>query len=245
LTDIPIGVRLWWPKARLEAKSARWPDDARDTVYDHPTWHYASRPIVRPATPNPPPLTETSGEAIEALELNFREAANPHATMADRAVALCWVMHVAADMHQPLHAASLYSAQYVRGDSGGNAQWILDPVSHEPESLHWFWDDVVQHDDSAASVRARARALEEQFARSSLEELRARPARAFAAWSFEESYAFAAQAYPNNFVTGASRDQAVALPVNYAVHARAIAERRLAVAGYRLADLLCAIAAEE
>jgi hypothetical protein len=223
---------------------ARWPDDARGTTYDHPTWHYASRPVIRAGTPNPPRPTDASGQAIEALELNLRVAANPHAPIADRAVALCWVMHITGDMHQPLHSASLYSAAYPHGDSGGNDQYVIDPATHQPVTLHWFWDDSVLQDGDSQGVIARAQAIEQHYPRASLTQLRAIAARNFAEWAFRETFPFSAQAFPPNFVGGANAQCAVALPPGYADTVHAITERRIAIAGYRLADLLREIAAE-
>src|SRR5262249_48370578 len=98
---------------------ARWPDDARTTPYDHPTWHYTSFPVAPRDPPHPPGARDATGQAIEALELNLRVAANPRAPAADRAVALCWVMHIGGDMHQPLHTASLFGPTFPNGDSGG------------------------------------------------------------------------------------------------------------------------------
>lgn len=229
---------------RLFMECARWPDDSRGTLYDHPTWHYASRPVARPNAPNPPPPTQASGQAIEALDLNLRVAANPRAPQADRAVALCWVMHLAGDMHQPLHTASLYSATYADGDSGGNEQYVRDPTTNEPVTLHWFWDDAVHQDGEPSGVIARARAIEQSFPRASLRELRQHRARDYAAWSFQESFPFSREAFPSNFVGGSTREAAVALPAGYVDRARAISERRIAIAGYRLSDLLREIAAE-
>lgn len=229
---------------RLLMECARWPDDARGTLYDHPTWHYASRPVIRGDAPTPPARDLVSGQAIEALELNFRVAANPRAPMGDRAVALCWVMHVAGDMHQPLHAASLYSATYADGDSGGNEQWVVDSAANEPVTLHSFWDDSVHQDGDPESVIEKAREIEARFSRASLRELRTLRARDFAGWSLRESFPLSALAFPPTFAGGPTRESAAALPAGYAVNAQSIAERRIAIAGYRLADLLREIASE-
>ena len=97
---------------RLMMECARWPDDARGTLFDHPTWHYADRPIATEGAHAP---DATSGQAIEALQLNFLEASDPKAPASDRAQALCWVMHLTGDIHQPLHTASIYSKTYPQG----------------------------------------------------------------------------------------------------------------------------------
>ena len=132
---------------------ARWPDDARGTLYDHPTWHYADRPIASDGAHAP---DVTSGQAIEALQLNFLEASDAKAPAADRAIALCWVMHLAGDIHQPLHTASIYSKTYPQGDAGGTQQFIQDPDTRQVESLHWFWDDRVEKSADVRTIEANA-----------------------------------------------------------------------------------------
>lgn len=229
---------------RLMMECARWPDDARTTAYDHPTWHFASRPVVRPGAPRPPGATSVSGQAIEALELNFRVAANPRAPGADRALALCWLMHIAADMHQPLHAAALYSAVYPDGDAGGNTQFVADPEKDETVSLHWYWDSLVVADADPGRVLATARALKARHPRASLTELDRFKAREFAAWSYGESLPLAGGVYAEPLVHGSTRDKPAALPPGYADAARQVASRRITIAGLRLADLLREIARE-
>src|SRR5262249_11163236 len=49
-------------------------------------------------------------------ELRLRTAADD-----DRAVALCWLLHLTGDVHQPLHCASLFTDKFPEGDFGGNA----------------------------------------------------------------------------------------------------------------------------
>jgi hypothetical protein len=107
---------------RLLLECARWPDDARGTVYDHPTWHYAFAPVVRDDDAPPAPAAEALvGDALEAFSLNARVMANTEASDAERAIALCWVMHVGGDIHQPLHAAQLFSAAHPRGTTAARS----------------------------------------------------------------------------------------------------------------------------
>jgi len=226
---------------RLMMECARWPDDARGTLYDHPTWHYADRPIASDGAHAP---DATSGQAIEALQLNFLEASDAKAPAADRAIALCWVMHLAGDIHQPLHTASIYSKTYPQGDAGGTQQFIQDPDTRQVESLHWFWDDRVEKSADVRTIEANAADLEKRFPRASLSELSATQPNDYAHWAFDESHAIAvASAYPDALKTSATNVSAPALPPGYAQTVSDIASRRIALAGYRLADLLHAIAA--
>ncbi|MBV2150076.1 hypothetical protein KRZ98_17680 [Sphingobium sp. AS12] len=101
---------------RIFLEIARWPDDVRRSEYDHPTWHYRFRPVIDSAAPPPaPPPYAASGSASEALALNIGMARNPRASNAERAVALCWIFHIVGDVHQPLHAAELFSSRFPEG----------------------------------------------------------------------------------------------------------------------------------
>ena len=229
---------------RLFLQMARWPDDIRGGPQDHPTWHYAQRPVVdRNAPPPVTPADRLDGDAIEALALNIRVAGNPNAPAADRAVALCWVMHVLGDIHQPLHAAQQFSARFPKGDRGGGLQHVIDPQTGLPISLHWFWDDSVNRLGEADAASARARGLETRLPRKAFAEL-ATPVAAdqVPAWQ-AESYALAGPVVYEGLVAGASAAEAKPLSPQYVAKATQAAERRLTLAGYRLADLLIAIAA--
>ena len=229
---------------RLFLEMARWPDDIRGGPHDHPTWHYAQRPVIDPQAPPPVrPADRLDGDALEALALNIRVAGNPHAPAADRAVALCWVMHVLGDIHQPLHAAQQFSARFPDGDRGGGLQYVIDPQTGLPISLHWFWDDSVNRLGETDTASARARELETRLPRKAFPELAAQATAAQApAWQ-AESYALAAPVAYAGMAAGGSEAEAKALPAPYVAAAVQAAERRLTLAGYRLADVLSAIAA--
>jgi hypothetical protein len=227
---------------RLFMQMARWPDDARGGVFDHPTWHYAFRPAVDGAhPPATAPPEAVDGAAIEALALNLKELGDPRAPAAARAQALCWLFHILGDIHQPLHSAQRFSQEFPDGDHGGSLEWVRDPETGEAISLHWFFDDSVSRTDDPDQAEARARQIEGQFPRPRLSELSPSPVlpQAFAHWAFDESYPLAkALAWRADAATGASRQTAAQLPAGYVAAVKAATARRMALAGYRLADVL-------
>lgn len=225
---------------RLMMECARWPDDARLTGYDQPSWHLELKPVV--SADDPPairPGDDVAMDGVEAFALNARVMANRAATPAQRAVALCWVMHLAGDVHQPLHTAQLFSGRYPQGDRAGSLQFVLDPLTGRPETLHWFWDDSIHRAGDFASVTARAKDLERRWPRASVSPGAARAAAAdYGLWA-HESWALAkSHVYASGVVGGLSADQAKALPTAYVEETAALAEARGALAGYRLSDLL-------
>jgi hypothetical protein len=227
---------------RLFMEMARWPDDIRKGMYDHPTWHYASKPLIDSRNPPPAkPRDATAGSAGEAFALNVKVAGDPHAPAPERAIALCWIFHLVGDIHQPLHAADGYAADYPHGDQGGGLRYVRDPQSPQPLSLHWYWDQAATRPGDAAPVRADE--LRTKLPREKFPELtrRSNSADDFVAWA-AESYALArSQVYRDDLSTSPNEKQAPALSAAYVANSSAVAERRLTLSGYRLADLLIAV----
>jgi post-segregation antitoxin (ccd killing protein) len=106
-------------------------------------------------------------------------------------------------------------------------------------SLHWYWDQAVQRNVDPDAVASRARELEVKIAKpaSIAVEDKDRIER-FLAW-VEESYALAkSDGYRNDLKTSPQEKNAPALSSAYVARTSAIAEQRLTLASYRLADLL-------
>ncbi|MGK6353867.1 S1/P1 nuclease [Sphingomonas sp. DT-207] len=212
---------------------ARWPDDARGTLHDHPTWHYRLRPIVEGGVAVP---DGESGAGVEALALAIRVAGDPRAAPAERATALAWILHIAADLHQPLHAAERFGPDWPQGDQAGSKVFVREAERGKPVSLHWLWDDAVSRDGTPEAAFARATALTARFPRAGFErELRTTDARGW----LRESYALAQGLAYRADAPRATRPEAalVATPSYRAELERAAAER-LTLSGYRLSDLL-------
>src|SRR5688572_141834 len=131
----------------LFSQAAVWPDLARDyrnldarlyTRFHRGPWHYVNKPIFlddaaqQALSAKLPPIREEPPEGRAAIErMNILQAINYNVALLndetkpapDRAVALCWVLHLVGDLHQPLHASGLYSTTRfsdLDGDRGGN-----------------------------------------------------------------------------------------------------------------------------
>lgn len=219
---------------RLFYECARWPDDARGTAYDHPTWHYAARPVHADRGSNGS-ANRIEGSAIEAFALNFRVLADRRASKAERAVALCWVMHLVGDIHQPLHTAQLFSHTFPDGDQLGSKQFVRATPHHDPVTLHWFWDDRVHRSGTQDSVETRATEITSSSPRATASTHSAD----FALWAEQESYAEAVRlAYGKLLITSAKPADAPVLPQAYIDETLKSAEQRVALAGHRLASVL-------
>src|SRR5262249_40614367 len=112
----------------------------------------------------------------------------------ERAVALCWLLHLIGDVHQPLHTTALLTTQFPapEGDRGGTRFFIRVREDRCTISLHELWDDVV-----LGSTRL-------QTVRNTAIELRLRPGHArrqfsglaqhqFEQWAKQESFTLATE----------------------------------------------------
>jgi S1/P1 Nuclease len=137
------------------------------------------------------------------------------------------------------------SAQFPlpEGDRGGTRFYIRATADRSTISLHKFWDDLILGSERFQSVQNQAIALRNNsdYQRDRLPEL---SETAFDRWARVESFKIAPQVYKD--LQSGSKDDGKALPDGYANTAKpnglpsatAIAERRMMLAGYRLADYL-------
>src|SRR5262249_7972913 len=66
-----------------------------------------------------------------------------NASAGEKAIALCWLMHLVGDAHQPLHAVSLFTIEYPQGDRGGNRIFIRARPGGGILKLHELWDGLI------------------------------------------------------------------------------------------------------
>lgn len=214
---------------------ARWPDDIRRGPEDHPEWHYELR-VVSGRTWLWP---FHNGEASEAFALNYRRLADPCAPAAERARGLAWLIHIVGDVQQPLHAGHQMTTRFPGTDRAGSVAFIRRQPDGAPSSLHDYWDDILD----PARGGGLPQALAAQWPRSRLPELAHRAA--FAGY-LDESAALAGMvAYQGSFLAASAEPTAApAATARENAVAEALARRRVALAGYRIADVLVAALAE-
>jgi hypothetical protein len=225
---------------RIFLELARWADDTRGSIHDHPTWHYSSRPLIDKASPPPSSADDVPpGSAIEAFALNFSVASDARAPQSERAVAVGWVFHLVGDMHQPLHSVSQFSKRFPTGDRGGNFQYVRDPQTNEPVTLHWFWDDAASREDAPDEVTQRAADLMRRLPRAQFKELKPfNGAGDFTTWAEESRQLAESVAYGPELQASDTAEQASKPSQRYLDLSTQVAEKRLTLASYRLTDVL-------
>jgi hypothetical protein len=107
-------------------------------------WHYVTVPDGKSyAQAGAPP----QGDAVTALARFAATVRDPAAALADRQLALRFIIHIVGDLHQPLHAGN-------GQDRGGNDVKVT--LQGRETNLHAVWDSgLIDLDPLSYSERAR------------------------------------------------------------------------------------------
>ena len=230
-----------------------WMDDMRKTPgYAWGKWHYINLPV------KPAPVSDTvpfpdapPPHVLWALDQALGLLRSPGHDDSQRAVALAQVIHFVGDLHQPLHVAD-------RSDRGGT-DFLIAPLTaapHGPMQLHAFWDAAYRYaapggtitelfppvshaarpggPSSPGVIAEQATALLLKHPPETLSALTAHPTvHDWAVESFLEgcNHGRPPVAPPANY-------EAVQLTPEFVAAANDIAQKRIILAGCRLAALL-------
>jgi hypothetical protein len=242
-------------------EAATWPDYVKTPMHplekaeDHKTWHYVDFPYDLDGQDGPMPPTQWDGHSaptdlVQALQMVTSQLKDPATPAPRKAIDLCWVLHLVGDAHQPLHDVSLFSKSYPvskdptvpSGDQGGNLVHVATP-DNPNANLHSIWDGLEGRSYDPDVIHKTAARIEKDHPRSSLsaEAAVTDPA----VWTHDGFELAKHDAYLDGKIVGAARDpsqssrrNAPPLPVGYESAARKVADVQIALAGYRLADLL-------
>jgi hypothetical protein len=130
-------------------EAANWPDEMRSDPAQFwqktsTPWHYVT---VDGITYDHAPA---EGDALEALNHFKRVLQDPTADLADKQLALRFVIHIVGDLHQPLHVGKCCD----RGGNDVKVTWF-----GKPTNLHAVWDSALV-DDEQLSFSEHAAKLE-------------------------------------------------------------------------------------
>ena len=235
----------WVAKARtaeaagIFAEASTWPDDIRND----PRFHDAGRDDATPPLPGFPDTARhknwhyvdlddrgqiRKGEVdwqIERLSQLLHPKGTSYGARStpkndEISYALPWLLHLVADIHQPLHVG--------RGDDdGGNAVDIENPFNkrHPLVNLHTYWDDL------PGPPWLRGQRLEKRVRRL-IADYPAPVHGDVALWR-DESHRLLSATYP--VADGGLRS---IVSESFNRQAQALADRRIVDAGYRLGWLL-------
>ena len=215
----------------------------RNQKYHHSNWHYYDTfwsevegkvVVVQSA--------EETGQALVQLTEAERVMRDPKAKDAEKAVAIAWMLHLAGDIHQPLHNSARVTKTEPKGDQGGNL-FFLTPEGTPPAqrlNLHTYWDGITNR----SVPLEKGQCLEDYLAELSAKMVKKHPYEQFAgnlklgdyrAWH-NEGFALATT------VVYTPELKRFEMPSEkYQKNAFATAERQIALAGYRIAETLNSI----
>jgi hypothetical protein len=237
-----------------------WMDDMKGLKkgYLWGKWHYVDIAYTPSGSPCPIP---TEGENIVwAIGENLKTLRNSAAKPEEQTQAMAMLIHFVGDIHQPLHAADW-------NDRGGNDFLIAgvpftDLFPHSAANLHTLWDKGFRFDakdntivelwqspkipdrpkaPGEGIIGEQAKKIMEAFPAESLIELK-RPNNA-EQWACESHTIACLFTYPVG--PHPTNAEVIKLPPDYIHRAGQILQVRVALAGYRLAQVLNELYAPE
>ncbi|MGL6072747.1 MAG: S1/P1 nuclease [Fimbriiglobus sp.] len=221
--------------------AGRWADDIRgNKEYDNPPWHYINYPYKPAGEPDTvvPAEPDATANIVLAHNKNFDKLRMAPEAL-EGAVPMCWLFHLIGDIHQPLHSVSLFTEKFPKGDRGGTRFYVKVTQDRRAINLHAFWDDLITTTDDFRTARniAIELRLRADFDRDELTELRETN---FENWAKVEGVELAKKAVylEGKLAGGAGELSAEVLPANYPRTVKPIAERRIVLSGYRIAETL-------
>ncbi len=228
-------------QAELFQNAAYWPDIVRDDdfpdrqqKYHRGNWHWINIFFEQrgPERTAHELDLEPQGRIVERLGALAPTLGDTTLAAAERAVHLAWVLHLAGDVHQPLHATARVTRTEPEGDRGGNLFQLAGG-----DNLHSLWDGILRRsyfrwffESDDRYVRRIARAIVAEH-----------PPDAFGTQIDNRDYAAWARSsfeIARDTVYPADLERHRRPPSGYLNRARDVAEARVALAGYRLAALL-------
>jgi len=200
-------------------------------------WHFVNIPLERERYDSGRDCRPERGKGdciVAALARTRDTLADPRRRRAERVEALKFVVHLVADLHQPLHTAER------DGDEGATRVEVSWLGSRETRgrkrrswTLHGVWDDGLL----AASDRSNAQIVVDLNAWLAQQDEHALAAGSIVDWTLEAHRVAREQAY-RDADGGSIPLRGASLGRDYYEARIAVVERQLALAGVRLARLL-------
>lgn len=238
----------------LLGQAAVWPDLTRGLDeetkirFNRPDWHWIDGAWVRGSAEQgnvyvgTEPFASIHGETqsplenaaevsniVLAIEYNQGVLQDRLSTAEESAVALCWLLHLIGDIHQPLHSGALVSSSlFKNGDRGGNGI-----NTRGGDNLHSTWDAALRNqpfDDTLRRMNSAVRGT--RLDEISLD---------IDTWLQESRTLLNEFVYTDEIKVEVLRSErrdtpmpAIALDEDYASNMQAYSEDRLTLAGTRL-----------
>lgn len=247
------------------ARAASWPDAPRDRDkytpkmqqrYHRGRWHYTNKALIPEVfkgnprlleqtlqKPKVKPVSDLQFDVVDAYKLNVTRAASQTLPESERAIALTWVFHLLGDIHQPLHSTSFFTpTRFSQGDRGGNDIPTKEDANATVRNLHNYWDWILSNRQSFNYNFKVAEKLALQHADAAV---RSQSRMHINDW-VAESHQLALSSVYTDLVMSWVLDNEnkpgpmapLVLTEDYYQQAKAVSEKQVVKAGYRLAKQL-------
>ena len=224
--------------------ASKWPDEIKfgSSPWNHKPWHYVDYPLTPPAfsiEPSPAP----ENDILFAIHRCVQKLQDPQESDEAKACWLSWLIHIVGDITQPLHCCALVNDDFAApdGDRGGNLTFV-QAGRGKGIPLHKMWDDATGTSQGFHTTKLRGyvnQAIEfgSTFKRDAMAEMTKNTTPV--AWARESWQVAVDQVYLRGRLGyGKSSDSAITVPEGYTKNLKEVASRRVALGGYRLADLI-------
>ena len=208
------------PSGRKAARNVGYADKLM-----HKYWHFIDVPFSPDHTALVDPETPNARTQIALFRSTLKSAKSSDPL---KSYDLVWLIHLVADVHQPLHAISRFDAAHPEGDAGGNGVLVCRPSCQTQERLHAFWDHILGvSTDYATAIDNAGQLPPADPALASIDDEDV--------WIQESFEAAQTHVYVSPIEVG---DGPYEVTDDYISAARELAAQRIALAGARLANLL-------
>jgi S1/P1 nuclease len=189
----------------------------------HQDWHFFDTPLSADGTATHPVCSPNAQTQLDAFIHDLQDSSKSDPV---KTFELPWVLHLTGDVHQPLHAVTRFSKALPAGDRGGNSVKLANG-----SNLHAFWDDVLGKTETEEFIARLATAIMDANPKTSA-------AQVLVPQMWISESAGAAQKDVYMFMGTGSGHDLVTLSALYKARAKTVARQRVALAGYRLANVL-------
>lgn len=233
--------------------AATWADIVRDRKfpnrfekYHKGNWHYSDT-FWRQVNGKVEPVSdmEEGGKAVEKLYEFEKVLRDASASDADKAIAMAWILHLGGDINQPLHTSARVTELEPKGDQGGNL-FLLNPPDtprERSENLHWFWDSIVGRNAARKNDACDADYLPPIAAAMTKKHPFAKLENRLALGNFDEWQKQSFALNPTD-VFSADLKRFEKPSEKYKRNAFRVSQEQIALAGYRLGEMLNRILGE-
>jgi S1/P1 Nuclease len=226
------------PKYSDDGPDPNTPDGATSSqnigysdLFRHRYWHFIDTPYYIDGTSGYSTPTPNAQTQIAAFRLVLASTQSDDLKSYD----LVWLLHLIGDVHQPLHATTRVSSTEAKGDAGGNTVKLKGDAA---SNLHSYWDDLPGADCNFCNNKAhcvdRAVVLGKSLKAATVKASHVTDADKWLAESFNDSRTAVYKAP----IDSADGPYSIVPGSLYERSAVALANKRVALAGARLAEVL-------